>query len=315
MTVDQDQIELLRASVREVLIAEPDRVEPLLAELGWDEVVADDEAAAARLLFAEHGRALGQAAALDTVVLPVLAAGLPGGADTVCYPCPASGWQSSSTPDQIRGLLLRAPAPDARVVAPVAGTAGPALAVVAGRELSVTRNAGIDPSLPWLEATAPTPAHLHPADTWAPAVAAAHRGLAAEIIATAEEALRLAVEHTSTRRQFGALIASFQAVRHRLADSETALSAARALLDAAFDDGGTLSALVAKAEAGRAHQLVSANAMQVCGAIGATSEHPLHRYVARGLALDALLGDAPMLTDQLGEILFRTGDVPRLVEV
>ena len=65
-------------------------------------------------------------------------------------------------------------------------------------------------------------------------MAAAHRALAAEIIGVAERALELAVEHTSTRRQFNAPIAAFQAVRHRLADAYVAIAAARALLAASF---------------------------------------------------------------------------------
>jgi Acyl-CoA dehydrogenase, C-terminal domain len=251
-------------------------------------------------------------------VLPQLSAGLPGGADRVCYPLPANGWQPVSA-GAVRGLLLREPTPDARVVAPVVGPVGPALAVLAGRELSITQLAGIDPSLSWVEAAAPMPTRLYPARSWETAVAAAHRGLSAELIAIAEEAMRLAVEHTSARRQFGVPIASFQAVRHRLADSETALSAARALLDAALDaapgEAGRVAALAAKAQAGRAHQLVSASAIQVCGAIGATGEHSLHRYVERGFALDALLGDTTELAAQLGAEIYSTGDIPRLAGV
>jgi len=145
------------------------------------------------------------------------------------------------------------------------------------------------------------------------------RALAAEIIGVAERALDLAVEHTSSRRQFNAPIAAFQAVRHRLADAYVAIAAARALLDASFADGSGAAAIAAKARAGRAHQLVSACAVQVCGAMGATFEHPLHRYVNRGAVLDGLLGSSAELTLALGALVRASvrsgGDIPLLVEV
>ena len=124
----------------------------------------------------------------------------------------------------------------------------------------------------------------------AAAVTAAHRALAAEITGTAERALDLAVEHTSSRRQFNAPIAAFQAVRHRLAaDGYVAIAAARALLAASFGDvsgpPAVAAAAAAKARAGRAHQTVTTAAVQVCGAMGATLEHPLHQYVNRGAVL------------------------------
>ena len=156
-------------------------------------------------------------------------------------------------------------------------------------------------------------------------MAAAHRALAAEIIGVAERALGLAVEHTSTRRQFNAPIAAFQAVRHRLADSYVAIAAARALLAASFGDGSqsptvaAVAAAAAKARAGRAHQTVSASAVQVCGAMGATLEHPLHRYVNAGAVLDGLLGSSAELTVELGAMIRATvisgGDIPLLVDV
>jgi hypothetical protein len=54
---------------------------------------------------------------------------------------------------------------------------------------------------------------------WTPAVSAARRALAAEIIGASRAMLDLATEHTSRRTQFGKPIASFQAVRHRLAEA------------------------------------------------------------------------------------------------
>jgi alkylation response protein AidB-like acyl-CoA dehydrogenase len=46
--------------------------------------------------------------------------------------------------------------------------------------------------------------------------------------------------------------------------------------------------------------------MQVCGAIGLTAEHDLHRYVTRGFQIDSLCGSHHQLEALLGERLFET---------
>jgi alkylation response protein AidB-like acyl-CoA dehydrogenase len=111
-------------------------------------------------------------------------------------------------------------------------------------------------------------------------------------------------------------------VRHRLADAHVAIAAARALLAASFGDVsgyGAVAAAAAKARAGRAHQTVSGAAVQVCGAMGATLEHPIHRYVNRGAVLDGLLGSGAELTAELGAMVRAAvtagEEIPLLVEV
>ena len=110
----------------------------------------------------------------------------------------------------------------------------------------------LDQEADWYTVSGPTPPARYDGDAWVSAVAAARRALAAEIIGTAERALELAVEHTSSRRQFNAPIAAFQAVRHRLADGYVAIAAARALLAASFGEApgsATVAAAAAKARA------------------------------------------------------------------
>jgi hypothetical protein len=328
--VDAEETDLLTGSLRSVLAAAGADVPRQLRELGWDDVVAADPAAATTLLFTEKGRALSSAALLDDAVLPLLRAGLPvsllGGADLVCYPYPGSGSGSaarpSSTPLGVTGILLRRPGPDERMVVPVADPDGVSLAVAPASAFTVTPLPSLDHEAGWYAVAGPTPAARYGGDAWVSAVAAAHRALAAEIIGTAERALELAVEHTSSRRQFNAPITAFQAVRHRLADGYVAIAAARALLAASFGDvsgPAAVAAAAAKARAGRAHQTVSAAAVQVCGAMGVTLEHPLHQYVNRGAVLDGLLGASGELTAELGSIVRATvaagGELPLLVEV
>jgi Acyl-CoA dehydrogenase, C-terminal domain len=328
--VDAEEIDLLTGSLRSVFAEAGADVPRHLRELGWDDVAAADPGAATTLLFTEKGRALSSAALLDDAVLPLLRAGLPvsllGGTDLVCYPYPGSGAGSaagpSSTPLAVTGILLRQPGPDERLVIPVADSDGVSLAVAPASAFTVTPVPSLDHEAGWYAVAGPTPATRYDGDAWADVVAAAHRALAAEITGAAERALELAVEHTSSRRQFNAPIAAFQAVRHRLADGYVAIAAARALLAASFGDvsgSATVAAAAAKARAGRAHQTVSATAVQVCGAMGATLEHPLHRYVNRGAVLDGLLGSSAELTAELGSMIRATvtsgGEIPLLVEV
>jgi hypothetical protein len=324
--VDTEEIDLLTGSLRAVFAGDGADVPGQLRELGWDEVTAADPAAATTLLFTEKGRALSPAALLDDVVLPLLRAGLPVGASLVCYPYPGSGAGSaagpSSTPLGVTGILLRRPGPDERLVIPVAEPGGVSLAVAPASAFTVTPLPSLDPTAGWYAVAGPAPAERGDGAAWAAAVAAAHRALAAEITGTAERALELAVDHTSSRRQFNTPIAAFQAVRHRLADGYVAIAAARALLAASFGDVAgppAVAAAAAKARAGRAHQTVSTAAVQVCGAMGATLEHPLHQYVNRGAVLDGLLGSSGELTAELGSVLRATvaagGELPLLVKV
>jgi hypothetical protein len=324
--MDAEEIELLTGSLRSVFAAGGAGIPGQLRELGWDDVAAADPGAATTLLFAEKGRALSAAALLDDAVLPLLRAELPigplGRADLVCYPYPGSGARPSSTPLGVTGILLRRPGPDERLVIPVADAGGVSLAVAPASAFTVTPLPSLDDSADWYTVSGPTPAARYDGEAWAAAAAVAHRALAAELIGVAERALELAVEHTSSRKQFNAPIAGFQAVRHRLADGYVAIAAARALLAASFGDVSgpePVAAAAAKARAGRAHALVSASAVQVCGAMGATLEHPLHRYVNRGAVLDGLLGSSAELTAELGSMVRATvtsgGEIPLLVEV
>lgn len=122
--------------------------------------------------------------------------------------------------------------------------------------------------------------------------------------------LELARVHALERVQFGRPISTFQAVRHRLADSLVAVEAAASLLDAAWDDPSTKTAGMAKAFAGRSARTVARHCQQVLAGIGFTTEHPLHRFVRRTLVLDQLLGAGSVITHQLGTDMLGSGSLP-----
>jgi hypothetical protein len=315
MSMDRENATLLAASVREVFAGPTEHIGKLLDDLGWDEAVTEDPAFAATILFREQGRSLARTALLDRVLIAELTEVLPGKVDAVCYPPDWSGDRPADASTRVAGILLARPVPSAVVLCVCGGPDAPSIGLLPARELDIQPLPSIDDELEWFSATGSTPASPVPSRRWPDAVAAAQRALAAEILGTGGELLRLAVEHTSVRKQYGAPIAAFQSVRHRLAEAHVHLTGAQALLEAAFLDGSPTAAAAAKAAAGRAHERASAAAVQVCGAIGASLEHPLHRYVNRGTALDALLGSHRDLASRLGAQLLETGETPLLVEV
>lgn len=122
--------------------------------------------------------------------------------------------------------------------------------------------------------------------------------LSIEMVGVAQKAMDLAVEYAKVRRQFGAPIGSFQAVKHKCADMlvqlETARSAAYYAAWAVNErtEDLALAASVAKAWCGDACRRITADAVQVHGGIGFTWEYPLHLYFKRAQADDAAFGNA-----------------------
>ncbi len=115
-----------------------------------------------------------------------------------------------------------------------------------------------------------------------------------------------------SRIQFGRPIGSFQAIRHRLAETLVGIDMADAMLDAAWLDRSPGTAAMAKAVAGRQARTTARHCQQVLAGIGFTTEHPLHRSIRRTLVLDALLGNAPSLTRALGTEVISSSRLPTL---
>jgi hypothetical protein len=132
------------------------------------------------------------------------------------------------------------------------------------------------------------------------------------LVGTARTMLALARQHALDRVQFGRKVASFQAIRHRLAETLVAIEGAEATLGAATDD---LGCLLAKAAAGQAALTAARHCQQVLGGIGFTAEHDLHRHVRRTLVLDGLLGSSRELIRQAGAAIREEGSAPRLASL
>jgi len=145
---------------------------------------------------------------------------------------------------------------------------------------------------------------------WAGAIAAGRRALASELVGNGSAMLDIAVAHVRQRRQFGRPIGANQVPRHLLADCYTRLAAARELIDVSWKSGTPWDARVAKTYAGQASDTTSRACLQVCAAMGLTSEHPLGGYVKRGRILDALYGGWRKAVHDIGITLLRSECVP-----
>lgn len=120
---------------------------------------------------------------------------------------------------------------------------------------------------------------------------------AAQLVGAAQAMLDAAVEYAKQRSQFGTVIGTYQAIKHKLADVLIAVELARplvygaalALADRSADTARDVSA--AKAAAAEAALLAARSALQTHGAIGFTQEHDLSLLLVRVQALRPAWGD------------------------
>jgi alkylation response protein AidB-like acyl-CoA dehydrogenase len=120
---------------------------------------------------------------------------------------------------------------------------------------------------------------------------------AAQLVGSGQALLDAAVDYAKQRAQFGRLIGSYQAIKHKLADVHIALELARPLVygaalslaDSSPDTARDVSA--AKASASDAALLAARSALQTHGAIGFTAEHDLSLWLLRVQALRPAWGD------------------------
>ncbi len=272
---------------------DPVQARSALVDAGWLDALAVDDAMAVALVFREQGRLGCDAAALDDV----LAARL--GIDEVAVAYPV-----------MPGVHVVLPAHrHATRLLWVPDLSGDTLTVVdLDGDLDAQPVGGIDPAGGVLGFAARPAGTVTVVDGafWSAALAAGRVALAHQIVAGAHVLLMLATAYAQDRRQFGTPIASFQAVKHRLAETVVAIAAADASTLAAATTRSVTAASLAKTLAGRAAEVAGRNCLQVFGGIGFTSEHDFHRNFRRSLVLDRLLGDRRTLERELGAAL-RTG--------
>jgi len=131
-----------------------------------------------------------------------------------------------------------------------------------------------------------------------PVFDSASAGLNAELLGTLSEAFERTLEYLKTRKQFGALIGSFQALKHRAADMfcerehaiSLTLEALRAI-DEQRDDAALLVS-AAKARTADVANLIGRESVQMFGGIGMTDEEDIGLFMKRARVAEVTLGDA-----------------------
>ena len=129
--------------------------------------------------------------------------------------------------------------------------------------------------------------------------------LAAEISGLLKAALASTVDHLTQRKQFGRPIGTFQALRHRMAESAVLAGGVRWLALKAADSADAGDAALAASHAQESATRVSYDLHQMLGAMGMTLEHPLHLWTYRMKALLSELGGRGGQARAVADLCFR----------
>lgn len=127
-------------------------------------------------------------------------------------------------------------------------------------------------------------------------------------IGVMDQTLAVTADYLNTRKQFGVPIASFQALRHRMADMKMQLELARSMsyyaslkLNAPTDER-RLALARAKVQLGQSLRFVGQQAVQLHGGIGVTDEYIVSHYFKSLTQLEMTWGDT---LHHLGEVSAR----------
>ena len=120
---------------------------------------------------------------------------------------------------------------------------------------------------------------------------------AAEMLGMAEHSFQITLDYLKQRVQFGQILATFQALQHRMAELYTRIELLRSAVEAALvalDGGGDVPAMaaLAKATANDVLHLVSREVIQLHGGIGMTDEYDVGFYIKRARVLENAWGSA-----------------------
>jgi hypothetical protein len=327
LTIDAAERVLMAETLRR-LADELDgaELEQALDAFGFADLLTEAPRDAVSALFTTLGRAGSMSTSLQDVLLQPLAEHLLTPRTECNVVLPSIGADVVGTTEgealTVRGLVLGARTAEMFLAPATIKGELTWIGLDGSSGISTRRVEGLDPALAMIEVTgvdvaADVVVAGEPAVAAWNAVATAGRlALGYQILGAVGQMIDLAVDHARTRVQFGRPIGSFQAVRNRLADAHVARQGAAVALAAAWDaDDAVLAGLLAKSLAGRAARIAATQCQQVLAGIGFTAEHPFHRFLARALVLDSVLGSAAELPAVIGARLISAGTIPRLVDL
>ena len=135
--------------------------------------------------------------------------------------------------------------------------------------------------------------------------------LCAEAVGAMDFLVKLTADYMNTRKQFGVAIASFQALRHRLADCKMQLELGRSMSYLATlrlgdtPDVRRRAVSQAKVQLGQSMRFVGQQCVQLHGGIGVTDEYVGSHYFKRLTCMEMQWGDT---LHHLGEVSARMQD-------
>ena len=201
--------------------------------------------------------------------------------------------------DRVDGVVGRAPAAAGCDYALVNCGNGAALVALADPGITMSAPSGVDVEAPEYEITLANAAVVAALteDEFASLCSDAMVLRAAAIMGAAEKCLASAIEHVSTRQQFGRALVAFQALRHALARQKLGIENIRASITRSLALGGDgaaagLARRAAFAAAAQYGPPALENALQLHGGMGFTWDVPMHRHLRRVRSWE-MQGDAP----------------------
>ena len=139
--------------------------------------------------------------------------------------------------------------------------------------------------------------------------------ITADQLGGAQQALDSTVDYLQERVQFGRVIASYQAVKHKAADMMVKVEASRSavyyaaciadesLLDGPLGDELTEAASIAKAYCSDAYFFNAGCGIQLHGGVGFTAEYDIQLYFKRASSTETFLGNGAWHRERLARLL------------
>lgn len=133
--------------------------------------------------------------------------------------------------------------------------------------------------------------------------------LASEQLGIAETCLAMTVDYLKQRRQFGRVLGSYQALKHRLADLWVEITHARAVARhaagcvAEMNEDLPVASSLASTMCGRVALKAAEECVQMHGGIGFTWEHPAHLLLKRAKSTSLMFGGPDAHRERLGSLV------------
>ena len=128
--------------------------------------------------------------------------------------------------------------------------------------------------------------------------------ISAEMLGNASQAFDLTLQYLKERKQFGAVIGTFQALQHRAAEMYSELELTKSSIIAAcnaVDDNSNdlrRMASLAKFKSGETNHLITNEAVQMHGGVGVTDEYDVGLFMKRARVTEQIFGNSEYHIDR-----------------